>query len=74
MSGGKNHPKNPGLIEFWRQTLSFSKKTVKKRFWVYWTALDQSQGRDSTHALIPPIPIDSLPAIPLEAAQGSSKT
>lgn len=32
------------------------------------------KGREITHALIPPIPIDSLPATPFVAGQGSSKT
>lgn len=31
-------------------------------------------GREITHALMPPIPIDSLPANPFVAGQGSSKT
>jgi hypothetical protein len=33
-----------------------------------------SSGRDSTQALMPPMPIESLPATPREAGQGASKT
>jgi hypothetical protein len=35
---------------------------------------DPYQGREITHALMPPIPIESLPAAPWVALQGSSKT
>ncbi len=34
----------------------------------------EGKGRDSTQALMPPIPIESLPATPLAAGHGSSKT
>ncbi len=34
----------------------------------------EGKGRDSTQALMPPIPIESLPATPFVAGHGSSKT
>jgi hypothetical protein len=36
--------------------------------------ISKDSGRESTQALMPPIPIDSLPATPLTVAHGSSKT